>query len=172
MMKHVRLIFLYVLIGQSLGSFGQDVPIKITGITLVEETKDTMPLVVIEVFSGGERIGITRSDFDGRYLFNLCPCAIVNDSIVIRLTGYQLEITEFSFLVNGDTRFNHPLRIDPEQKIGPNDLFYFGVPECGTDEIQLYQSNPLMQHCDGRLAYYDEIQGSKICWELAQKTGQ
>lgn len=165
-MNYLRLIFLFFFIPQSLCSLGQDIPLKISGITVLEETKEAMPLVVIEIFSGGERIGITRSDFDGQYLFNLCPCAIMNDSIMIRLTGYQLEITEFSFRVNGDTQLNHTLQSDPDQNKGSKDLFNFGVSECGTDEIQLYQSNPMMQHCDGSLAYYEDIEGSKVCWKL------
>lgn len=174
-MNYFRIIFVFLFIPQSFCGLGQDIPLKISGITILEETKDTLPLVFIEIFSGGKRIGITRSDYDGQYLFNLCPCAIVNDSIMIRFTGYHLKITEFSFRVNSDARFTHSLHTDLEQNIGKkgsNDLFYFGVPECGTDEIQRYKSNPLMQHCDGRLAYFDEIEGSKVCWKLAPKTGQ
>jgi hypothetical protein len=99
-----KLVFIFILLNGSL-MWGQKVTFTEEGILLEllfieENTLDTLPGSIIEIFSGGTRINTGVSDFKGNDTFYLAKKDIVNNTIKLQVYGLKCKPKKYKLSTN------------------------------------------------------------------------
>lgn len=157
-MKPLVLLFFFntfICTGQTDTTFIPGQLYKINFLTLDADSKDTLPLVLIEVFNNSERISILKSDFNGQGKITICSNKLTDSKMYLKVTmAYYLQDT-FKLELYADTSFVLPLKIDPEKRISKENYAEYErtlILDCGTDELQnAISKNAYYRHCDGRI---------------------
>ena len=151
------------------GVFGQNDPNKnvltINGYTLDQNSKDTIPLTLVELLVNNELILVTKSDLNGQFKFILCLDRVENNKTELILTSKNYEQKRIEIKADKTFKENFFLQPDPYKKIDQEKYIEYSlskIEECGTDRIDKEMAlNRYYKHCDGRVKRYNDIDSNE-----------
>ena len=141
-------------------------------LTIDKDSSLPIPLTVIEILSGNNRIGVVSGDFDGAGIWSICSKKLIDNKITLKIHGINYKIFENVY------EFKNNLKLTIKMESGKSkfknrterEVFIrdeLGIPFCSTTEnMDEELENANYQHCDGRIKPFNEITSSEISqWE-------
>jgi len=150
--------------------------VHIEFLTIDKDSSFAIPLTIIEIISGSERIGVVSGDFDGASTWSICSKKIIDNKITLKVFGINYKTLENVYVFKNDLKLTIEMEPGKSKLKNRKDREVFireelGIPFCGTSElIDEEIENANYQHCDGRIKRFNEIPSREVYqWEKIEQ---
>ncbi|MGH1383525.1 hypothetical protein [Kordia sp.] len=129
--------------------------------TIEKESNDVVIASVIEILSGGKRIGVIHGDFDGISNIKVCSDKIIKGQITLNVYGMKCKPFQNKYTIHNDSKISILLEYGETKYKTLKDrmliLADLNIPICNIESIEEEDDNTYYKHCDGRLKKKNEI---------------